>query len=109
LPIYEYKCEKCDHELEVIQKFSDEPVTVCPECNGKMSKKMSLSAFHLKGSGWYTTDYKKSSKSGEAPKASGEKQDGAEKADSKSEPKSESKSEAPKAESKSSSSDKGSE
>jgi len=61
MPIYEYKCEECGHELEAIQKFSDDPLTECPEC-GKpaLKKQLSASAFHLKGSGWYKTDFKDS-------------------------------------------------
>lgn len=61
MPIYEYDCPKCGR-IEVFQKITDEPLTVCPECkkNGtesKVKKCISLSSFHLKGSGWYTTDY----------------------------------------------------
>ncbi len=57
MPVYEYHCTKCDHDFEVIQKFSDPPKKKCPECSGKVEKKISQSAFHLKGSGWYVTDY----------------------------------------------------
>ncbi|MBW1767834.1 MAG: zinc ribbon domain-containing protein [Deltaproteobacteria bacterium] len=57
MPIYEYKCEKCRHQMEVWQKFSDPPTTKCELCNGKMRKLISHSAFHLKGTGWYVTDY----------------------------------------------------
>ena len=54
MPIYEYKCEECGHELEEMQKFSDDPLTKCPKCGKEALKKViSLSAFHLKGSGWY--------------------------------------------------------
>ena len=61
MPIYEYDCPKCGR-IEVFQKINDAPLTVCPECkkNGtesKVKKCISLSSFHLKGSGWYTTDY----------------------------------------------------
>ncbi|GMR06250.1 MAG: hypothetical protein BMS9Abin25_0835 [Gammaproteobacteria bacterium] len=63
MPIYEYKCEECGHQLEVIQKFSDEPLTECPKCEKEALKKMvSASAFHLKGTGWYETDFKNSGK-----------------------------------------------
>ena len=62
MPIYEYECAKCGHQIEVWQKFSDKPVTKCELCKGKMKKLISQSTFHLKGSGWYVTDY--ASKSG---------------------------------------------
>lgn len=57
MPIYEYECSKCGHQTEVWQKFSDEPLSECTVCNGKMKKLISQSTFHLKGSGWYVTDY----------------------------------------------------
>jgi putative FmdB family regulatory protein len=62
MPIYEYKCEECGQQIEAIQKFSDDPLTECPNCKKQALKKMlSASAFHLKGSGWYQTDFKNSS------------------------------------------------
>ncbi len=57
MPIYEYKCQKCGREFEVFQGISDKPVEVCKYCGGPVSKLVSLSSFHLKGSGWYATDY----------------------------------------------------
>lgn len=57
MPIYEYECSACGNHEEIIQNFSDKPLTKCPECSGKMNKLISQSAFHLKGSGWYVTDY----------------------------------------------------
>ena len=57
MPIYEYECKKCGEITEVWQKFSDSPLTDCPHCHGRMNKVMSLNSFHLKGSGWYVTDY----------------------------------------------------
>ena len=62
MPFYEYECTKCNYHTEVLQKISDPPVTKCEKCNGKMKKLISHSTFHLKGSGWYVTDY--ASKSG---------------------------------------------
>jgi putative FmdB family regulatory protein len=59
MPIYEYECRKCGHQAEVWQKFSDPPVTKCDMCRGKMKKLISHNTFHLKGSGWYVTDYAK--------------------------------------------------
>jgi putative FmdB family regulatory protein len=57
MPIYEYECGKCGHHVEVLQKFSDPPITECEECHSKMKKLISQSTFHLKGTGWYVTDY----------------------------------------------------
>ena len=75
MPIYEYECTKCGNIEEALQKFSDKPLTKCKLCKGKLTKLVSPSTFHLKGSGWYVTDYanksKKSAKSaskGEAAK-----------------------------------------
>ncbi|GBE07804.1 MAG TPA: zinc ribbon domain-containing protein [Gammaproteobacteria bacterium] len=74
MPIYEYKCEECGHQLEVIQKFSDDPLTECPKCKKQALKKMiSASAFHLKGTGWYETDFKNSGKKPEKKVAKPEK------------------------------------
>ncbi len=57
MPIYEYHCLECHHEFERIQKFSDPPMAQCPSCAGTVQKLISRSAFHLKGEGWYVTDY----------------------------------------------------
>lgn len=59
MPIYEYLCSECGHQLEVIQKISDEPLSVCPECEkSALRKQISAPAFRLSGSGWYETDFK---------------------------------------------------
>ncbi|MCB2187227.1 MAG: zinc ribbon domain-containing protein [Deltaproteobacteria bacterium] len=58
MPIYEYECESCHLVCEALQKFSDAPLGECPSCGGKVNRIMSLNAFHLKGQGWYVTDYK---------------------------------------------------
>ena len=59
MPIYDYKCSECEHQIELIQKISDDPKTVCPKCNKKTLKKLiSAPSFRLKGSGWYETDFK---------------------------------------------------
>ncbi|MCK4950197.1 MAG: zinc ribbon domain-containing protein [Gammaproteobacteria bacterium] len=64
MPIYEYKCIDCEHEMEKLQKISDTPLTDCPECGKPELKKMiSAAGFRLKGSGWYETDFKNNSKS----------------------------------------------
>ncbi|MBF0529084.1 MAG: zinc ribbon domain-containing protein [Deltaproteobacteria bacterium] len=57
MPIYEYQCKACSQITEEIQKFSDPPLKTCPSCGGKVKKVMSQNTFHLKGSGWYVTDY----------------------------------------------------
>ena len=63
MPIYEYKCLKCEHQFEVIQRFTDNPVENCPECNNKSVQKLvSAPSFRLKGGGWYETDFKTGSK-----------------------------------------------
>lgn len=59
MPIYEYECKVCGHTFDIIQGFSEEPLTDCPVCKEPALKKLiSTSAFHLKGSGWYVTDFK---------------------------------------------------
>ena len=60
MPIYEYECKKCGLIFEVMQSFSDPPVKRCKSCRGKVEKLISLSSFHLQGTGWYSTDYVKS-------------------------------------------------
>jgi len=57
MPIYEYKCDQCGTIVEAIQKFSDNPLATCSHCQGHLQKLISQSSFHLKGSGWYVTDY----------------------------------------------------
>lgn len=59
MPIYEYQCAACGHQLEAIQKFSDAPLVDCPSCSTPTLKKMlSVPGFRLKGGGWYETDFK---------------------------------------------------
>jgi putative FmdB family regulatory protein len=62
MPIYEYECPKCGRIEEVLQKISDKPLTQCKHCSGKLHKLVSQSTFHLKGTGWYVTDYAGKSK-----------------------------------------------
>ena len=59
MPIYEYKCSHCGHQLEAIQKISEDPLLLCPNCdkNG-LKKQVTAPSFRLKGSGWYETDFK---------------------------------------------------
>ncbi|HHH44825.1 MAG TPA: zinc ribbon domain-containing protein [Gammaproteobacteria bacterium] len=63
MPIYEYRCAECGHELEKLQKISDAPLTECPAC-GKpaLQKLVSAAGFRLKGGGWYETDFKSGEK-----------------------------------------------
>jgi putative FmdB family regulatory protein len=59
MPIYEYRCNACGHEMEAIQKLSDPPLVDCPECGSQgMEKLVSAAGFRLKGGGWYETDFK---------------------------------------------------
>lgn len=86
MPLYEYKCLSCGKTFEVIQKFADEPLNIHPECGGIVEKLFSAPAFHLKGTGWYATDYGKGN-----GKSKRQEESKAEKTESKSESKGESK------------------
>jgi putative FmdB family regulatory protein len=57
MPIYEYRCTKCGHRFEAIQKVSDRPISKCEKCKGKAERLISSPAIQFKGSGWYITDY----------------------------------------------------
>ena len=61
MPLYEYQCEACEHRFEVIQKFSDAPIAVCPKCGGAVRKLFSSPAIQFKGSGFYINDYARKS------------------------------------------------
>jgi putative FmdB family regulatory protein len=86
MPIYEYECKECGKIQEIFQKFSDKPLAQCKKCSGKLHKLISHSSFHLKGTGWYVTDYANKSrpngatskktdktKTADSPKSSSEK------------------------------------
>ena len=74
MPIYEYQCQKCGEIEEALQKFSDKPLSKCKHCSGRLHKLVSQSSFHLKGSGWYVTDYTNRSKdTGAAKEKKGDK------------------------------------
>ena len=63
MPIYEYKCQSCENELEKLQRISDPPLTDCPSCDEPaLQRLISAAGFRLKGAGWYETDFKKGSK-----------------------------------------------
>jgi len=73
MPIYEYQCRQCGHEMEKLQKMSDAPLTDCPNCNTpSLVKKVSAAGFQLKGTGWYATDFKHQGKPQAADKKSAE-------------------------------------
>ncbi len=59
MPLYEYRCSKCEKKIEVIRKFSDPPLTEHEGCGGTLEQLLSAPAFQLKGTGWYVTDYAK--------------------------------------------------
>jgi putative FmdB family regulatory protein len=63
MPLYDYRCDKCGGTIEVLQKFSDEPLTVHEGCGGGLEKLISAPALQFKGTGWYVTDYAKGGKS----------------------------------------------
>ena len=67
MPTYEYACTKCGHQFEVMQSFSDAPLTKCGECSGKLRKVFSPPAIIFKGKGFYCTDNKRSSSMPSSP------------------------------------------
>jgi putative FmdB family regulatory protein len=85
MPLYEYKCQSSGKTFEVIQKFADEPLKTHPECGGIVERLFSAPAFHLKGTGWYATDYGKGNGKS-APAKSEDKSDKAKPATTESKP-----------------------
>ena len=81
MPIYEYLCASCGFHFEEVQKFNDPPLDECPDCGEKSaSRQVSMSAFHLKGGGWYKDGYSgKSTESEKTEKSGTEKTDGSDK------------------------------
>ena len=71
MPLYEYKCGSCGDVFEVIQKFSDQPLTVHENCGGVLERLISTSALQFKGSGWYVNDYGKGNSQDPKPKTEG--------------------------------------
>src|ERR1700681_1811473 len=92
MPTYGYRCGNCGHQFEIVQRISEEPLTACPKCQGKLSKMLYPVGISFKGSGFYTTDYKGADK-GSAASSNGSKSSSEGSSDSKTEAKSESKSE----------------
>jgi putative FmdB family regulatory protein len=83
MPLYEYKCQSCGKTFEVIQKFADEHLKTHPECGGIVDRLFSAPAFHLKGTGWYATDYGKGNgKSGPSKSEDSKKETKSEKSES---------------------------
>jgi putative FmdB family regulatory protein len=93
MPTYGYRCGTCGHQFEIVQRISEEPLTVCPKCQGKLSKMLYPVGISFKGSGFYTTDYKDAGK-GSTSSSNGSKSSSEGSSDSKPEAKSESKPEA---------------
>ena len=88
MPLYEYQCEACAHRFEQIRRFSDPPLTTCPECEGTVRKLVSSPAIQFKGSGWYVTDYARQGKKDPADAGeskAGASSEGASKSEKKSE------------------------
>jgi putative FmdB family regulatory protein len=114
MPTYGYRCSNCGHQFEIQQRMTDEPLKVCPKCQGKLTKMLYPTGVIFKGSGFYTTDYKGSGKAAESSNGSASSSESKpetkpeSKGDSKPESKGDSKSESKgdsKSESKSESSD----
>ena len=90
MPTYGYRCGSCGHQFEIVQRISEEPLTTCPKCQGKLSKVLYPVGISFKGSGFYTTDYKGDGK-GSAASSNGSASSSEGSGDSKPEAKSESK------------------
>lgn len=69
MPLYEYQCQECGESLEAIQKFSDPPYAICPQCGGALKKLVSAPAIQFKGSGFYINDYAKGNSGASSSKA----------------------------------------
>ena len=100
MPIYGYRCSNCGHQFEIQQRMSDEPLAVCPKCQGKLTKILYPTGVIFKGSGFYTTDYKGSGKeparsNGTSSGASESKPSSDTKPETKGDSKTESKSDSP--------------
>lgn len=78
MPLYEYECQTCGRRTELLQRFSDAPLTTCPECGGSVRKLPSAPAVQFKGTGWYVTDYARAGKGNGSKAESGSKSDAGE-------------------------------
>jgi putative FmdB family regulatory protein len=90
MPVYEYECQKCG-TFETTQRITEEPLSKCPTCKGKVKKLISNTSFQLKGSGWYITDYARKGK--DAPKTENGASSSSESKSESKEPKTETKKE----------------
>ena len=87
MPTYEYACTACTHRFELVQKFTDAPVTECPQCAGALRKVYFAAGVVFKGSGWYITDYARKGAKGASTEAdSSEKKPKADASPAKTEP-----------------------
>jgi putative FmdB family regulatory protein len=93
MPLYEYQCDTCAHRFEVIQKYSDAPIDVCPKCGGPVKKLLSSPAIQFKGSGFYINDYARKGDSPAATSSSSSESKSETKTESKTETKTETKTE----------------
>ena len=84
MPTYQYACTSCGEQLEAVQKFPDEPLTECPACGGRLRKVFSAVGVVFKGSGFYKTDSRTTSKKSSSSNASSDKPAGTEKSSDKS-------------------------
>ncbi len=74
MPIYEYQCSSCEYEFEMLQGISEAALVECPQCRAaELRLKLSAAAFHLKGTGWYETDFKNKDKKKDSKDAKSEK------------------------------------
>ena len=74
MPIYEYECKQCHHQLDLMQKMSDPPAEQCPNCmQNSLVRLVSAAGFQLKGQGWYATDFKNKNSSKPSESTSGGK------------------------------------
>jgi putative FmdB family regulatory protein len=87
MPIYGYRCGSCGHEFEILQRMSDPPLKTCPKCAGELHKMVYAAGIIYKGSGYYNTDYKSTSRGSDSSSEKGSDKSsdkGSDKADSKS-------------------------
>jgi len=100
MPIYEYRCGECGAQTEILQRISDAPLSVCPECGkAALTKLVSAAGFQLKGTGWYVTDFRDKGAKPAATASKAEKSDKADKAADSAKPAESAAKEAPKTES----------
>jgi len=76
LPLFEYKCRKCGHRFEKIEKYTASAVKTCPKCGAKAERQLAAPAIQFKGSGWYVTDYAGKGSSAASSEGSGENDSG---------------------------------